>query len=268
MRIARFAFGFAVFALALSSSDTAPGQIFAGGGGTAVYASGGDLVAPGGAGTYIGPYTALRKLTHVQKLADGTIVTHKTTRKEARDSSSRTYFESRASLGEAQGMDMYNVTDPVSRIDISWDSNSKIVHVTHMQELTQIPQVQPPQPPAISSTAPAPVSETPVQPKPYQFSQEIEKLGTKTINGIEAEGERSTRIIPAGSEGNDRPIYVIEETWISTELKMLVMSIVDDPRSWTTTMELTDFERGEPDPLLFKAPEGYMIKEEFPNRSN
>jgi hypothetical protein len=268
MRTARFAFSLAVLALAFSSSYAAHGQIFAGGGGGAVYASGGDLVAPGGSGTYRGPYTAVRKLTHVQKLADGTTVTHETTRKEARDSSGRTYFESRDGLGEAQGMDMYNVTDPVSRIYISWVSNLKVVHVTHMQEPTQIPQVQLPQPPPISSAAPPPVSQRPAQPMPVQPRQEIEKLGTKTINGFEAEGTRRTRIIPAGSEGNDRPIAVTSETWISPEFKMLVMSIDDDPRSWTTTMDLTDFERGEPDPALFQVPEGYTVKEEFPNQPN
>jgi len=31
---------------------------------------------------------------------------------------------------------------------------------------------------------------------------------------------------------------------------------------------LTDFERGEPDPALFQVPEGYAVKEEFPNQSN
>jgi hypothetical protein len=267
MRTARFAFSLALFALVFSLTHAAHGQVFAGGGGSAVYASGGDLVAPQGSGTYSGPYTAVRKLTHVQKLADGTTVTHETIRKEARDSSGRTYFESRAGLGEAQGMDMYNVTDPVSRIYISWNSNLKVVHVTHMPEPTQSPQVQPPQPSPISSAAP-PVSQEPVQPMPDQPRQEIEKLGTKTINGIEAEGTRRTRIIPAGSEGNDRPIAVTSETWISPELKMLVMSIDNDPRSWTTTMELTDFELGEPDPALFQVPEGYTVKEEFPSQPN
>ncbi len=268
MRTARFAFSLAVFALVFSSSYAAHGQIFAGGGGAGVFESGVNVVAPGGSGTYSGPYTAARKLTHVQKLADGTTVTHETTRKEARDSSGRTYFESRAGLGEAQGLDTFNISDPVSRVYISWGSNLKVVYVTHMQEPTQTPRVKTPQPPPIPSPAPPPVSQMPVQPMPDQPRQEIEKLGTRTINGIEAEGSRRTRIIPVGSEGNDRPIAVTSETWISPELKILVMSIDDDPRSWTTTMELTDFERGEPDPTLFQVPEGYTVKEDFPSQPN
>jgi hypothetical protein len=268
MRTARFPFSPAVFALVLSSFFAAHGQISAGGGGGAVFESGGDVVAPGGSGAYSGPYTAVRKITHVQKLADGTTVIHETIRKEARDSSGRTYFESRAGLGEAQGMDTFSVTDPVSRIYISWNSNLKVVYVTHMQEPAQMPQVQPPQPPPISSATPPAVIQRPVQPMPDQPRQEIEKLGTRFINGIEAEGTRRTRIIPVGSEGNDRPIAVTSETWISPQLKMMVMSIDEDPRSWTTTMELTDFERGEPDPTLFQVPEAYTVKEEFPNQPN
>jgi hypothetical protein len=264
MRTARFPFSPAVFALVLSSSFAAHGQISAGSRGSAVFESGGgDVVAPGGAGTYSGPYTADRKITHIQELADGTTVTHETTRKEARDSSGRTYFESRAGLGEAQGMDTFSVTDPVSRIYLSWNFNLKVVYVTHMQEPAQMPQVQPP---PISSATPSAVIQRPVQPMRDQPRQEIEKLGTRFINGIEAEGTRRTRLIPVGSEGNDRPIAVTSETWISPQLKMMVMSIDADPRSWTTTMELTDFELGEPDPTLFQVPEAYTVKEEFPNQ--
>lgn len=267
MRTARFASSLSSFALVFFLTHAAHGQIFAGGGGSAVYASGGDLLAPGGSGNYRGPYTAVRKVTHVQKLADGTTVIHETIRKEARDSSGRTYFESRAGLGESQVMDMHNVTDPMSHIYISWDSNSKVVYVTHMKGTTQISQVQANQPSPISSSAP-PVSQRSVRPMPDQPVQEVEKLGTKIINGVEAEGTRWTRIIPAGSEGNDRPIAVTSENWISPEFKMLVLSIYDDPRSWTTTMELTNFERGEPDPALFQLPAGYTVKEEFPGHPN
>lgn len=46
------------------------------------------------------------------------------------------------------------------------------------------------------------------------------------------------------------------------------MSVVEDPRSWTTTMELTDVERGEPHPTLFQVPKGYTVKEEIPNQPN
>jgi hypothetical protein len=266
MRTARIAFNPVVFTLVLSSPFAAHGQLSAGGGDGGAFESG-DVVAPGGSGTYSGPYTAARKLTHVQKLADGTTVTHETTRKEARDSSGRTYFESRAGLGEAEGLDTFYVSDPVSRVYISWGSNSKVVYVTHMQEPTQIPQVKTSQLPPTPSPA-SPANQRPAQPMPDQSRQEIEKLGTRTINGIEAEGTRRTRIIPVGSEGNDRPIAVTSETWISPELKILVRSIFEDPRTWTTTMELTDFERGEPDPTLFQVPEGYTVKEEFQNQPN
>jgi hypothetical protein len=33
-------------------------------------------------------------------------------------------------------------------------------------------------------------------------------------------------------------------------------------------MELTDIERGEPDPALFRPPEGYTVKDQYPNQKN
>ena len=95
---------------------------------------------------------------------------------------------------------------------------------------------------------------------------EVEDLGMKTINGVEAKGTRTTRVISAGREGNDQPLTVIHETWFSTALGIPVMSINDDPRVGTSTMELTDIERGEPDPALFQVPEGYTVKERTPGQ--
>ncbi|MGA3034941.1 MAG: hypothetical protein ABSD70_16775 [Terracidiphilus sp.] len=65
MRKAPLAFSLAVFALVFSSSHAAHGQIFAAGGGAGAFESGVNVVAPGGSGTYGGPYAAVRKLTQV-----------------------------------------------------------------------------------------------------------------------------------------------------------------------------------------------------------
>jgi hypothetical protein len=88
------------------------------------------------------------------------------------------------------------------------------------------------------------------------------------MNGVEAKGTRTTRVIPAGREGNDQPITVVHENWISPELRITVMSINDDPRTGTSTMELTDIERGEPDAGLFQVPEGYTVKDRTPEQPN
>jgi hypothetical protein len=82
-------------------------------------------------------------------------------------------------------------------------------------------------------------------------------LPPDNIAGLDAEGTRTTQVIPAGNEGNDRDITVISETWTSPELKIAVRQMTNDPRTGTVTIEITSIDRSEPDPGLFKPPEGY-----------
>ena len=96
----------------------------------------------------------------------------------------------------------------------------------------------------------------------------MEDLGARTINGIDAKGRRTTETFPAGSFGNDQPLTVSHEVWMSPELGLPVLQIDDDPRTGVRTTELTEIERGEPDPALFQPPEGYTIKDQYPNQRN
>jgi hypothetical protein len=89
-----------------------------------------------------------------------------------------------------------------------------------------------------------------------------EDLGVKDFHGVSAKGLRTTRTIPAGEEGNDQPLVVITETWMSKELGGVVMAVRDDPRSGRTVTEYEDITRGEPDPSLFAVPAGYTVQEQ------
>lgn len=80
-------------------------------------------------------------------------------------------------------------------------------------------------------------------------------LGTQMINGVLCRGTRVTLTIPALDRKND--IHVFRERWYSDDLQALVESIDDDPRFGMSTYELKEIKRGEPDPSLFKLPEGY-----------
>ena len=91
-----------------------------------------------------------------------------------------------------------------------------------------------------------------------------EKLGAKPIAGVYAEGTRTTTTYPVGYFGNDQPLVVVMERWMSPDLRMEVMSTTDDPRTGVRTVELTDIERGEPDAGLFQVPAGYTVKEQNP----
>jgi hypothetical protein len=61
-----------------------------------------------------------------------------------------------------------------------------------------------------------------------------ESLGTQSISGVNAEGTRITRTIPAGQIGNDKPIQIVFERWYSPDLQMVVKSTRSDPRFGTT----------------------------------
>jgi hypothetical protein len=66
-------------------------------------------------------------------------------------------------------------------------------------------------------------------------------------------------VVPAGSIDNDRDFTVTSETWVSPELKMTVRQLTSDPRTGTVTTELSNIDRSEPDPALFKPPAGYKM---------
>lgn len=86
-----------------------------------------------------------------------------------------------------------------------------------------------------------------------------ESLGRKTIEGVDAEGSRSTVVIPTGQIGNEQPITILYERWYSPELKVLVMSRQSDPRFGETTYRLTNLVRAEPAPELFRVPPDYEV---------
>jgi hypothetical protein len=91
-----------------------------------------------------------------------------------------------------------------------------------------------------------------------------ESLGTQSISGVNAEGTRITRTIPAGQIGNDKPIQIVFERWYSPDLQMVVKSTRSDPRFGTTTYALTNVQRAEPAAALFTVPADYTVKEGGP----
>lgn len=87
-----------------------------------------------------------------------------------------------------------------------------------------------------------------------------EPLGKRTIDGVLAEGTKTTSEIPTGQIGNDRPITVVTETWHSPELRTVVLSQTTDPMNGDTSYRLTNMNRAEPPPSLFQVPPDYTLK--------
>jgi hypothetical protein len=86
-----------------------------------------------------------------------------------------------------------------------------------------------------------------------------ESLGTRTIEGVSAEGTRLTTTIPAGQIGNLNPIQLVTERWFSKQLQMAVLITRRDPRSGETVYRLTNIVRAEPPPDLFTVPSDYRV---------
>ena len=99
--------------------------------------------------------------------------------------------------------------------------------------------------------------------KTQKDSNDVKKedLGKQDIEGVVAEGTRTTVTIPAGEIGNERPIEIVSERWYSPELQLVVMTRHSDPRTGETTYKLTNINRTEPAKSLFEVPSDYTIKE-------
>jgi hypothetical protein len=88
-----------------------------------------------------------------------------------------------------------------------------------------------------------------------------ESLGRQIIEGVEAEGTRTTFTIPAGEIGNERPIEIISERWYSPELQVVILTKHNDPRTGENIYRLVNLIRSEPARSLFELPADYTIKD-------
>jgi hypothetical protein len=216
------------------------------------------------------PFTATIKTTFDQRLADGNAIHRVTRTHQARDSAGRTRQETAEGCelgpdGETREALDVNVNDPTAKTSMTWhvgrDEFPSVVHVFHFANLT--PPARP------SASDPYDVAQrlkmlqaAKARALQLQKEQVVEKLGTRDFNGVSAQGTRTTRTLPAGEEGNDLPLVLIKETWMSNEFGVVLMSINDDPRRGRLVTEYEELDRGEPDPSLFTPPADYKVVEQ------
>ena len=252
---------FAFSALAQDSIETSSsGRVFSG---SAHFGSAPPVNSP----VMGAPYSGEIVTGTVQTLADGTHITHTMLpTKVYRDSYGRTRTERSLFRGAVERAHkapdapvIIQIVDPVAQVRFTMDTQTKIAH---RQPLTPAVRRRPTLRPAASARR------TPAQAAPDEIHPETttEKLEPQTIEGILAEGIRRSTTWPEGSQGNDRPITIIEETWRSPELKVSMLVKNNDPRSGEHTEKLINVSRAEPDASLFQPPADYTIvdeKEEF-----
>jgi hypothetical protein len=145
---------------------------------------------------------------------------------------------------------LVQLSDPVRRMDAQILPQAKVARVTFWTD--PIPQTPANQRQVAEFRAKALAAQRARPDWP-----QVEDLGEKTIMGVRAIGKRSTYTIPAGAEGNDKPIAIVTEIWFSPELKFVLARTQDDPRKDKVTMVTTELKRDEPDAALFKIPADY-----------
>ena len=88
-----------------------------------------------------------------------------------------------------------------------------------------------------------------------------ESLSRQTIEGVPADGTRTTMTIAAGQMGNEQPIQIVTERWYSPDLQMVVLSKRTDPRMGETVTRLANISRVEPPSSLFEPPADYKMSD-------
>jgi hypothetical protein len=79
----------------------------------------------------------------------------------------------------------------------------------------------------------------------------------------------STRVeytLPVGQIGNEQPITVTSEEWVSDELGVVISSTQHDPMIGDTQFHLDQIARAEPDPSQFAVPTDYTVVTVTPNK--
>jgi len=205
------------------------------------------------------PYSAQAITDRMQTLPDGNTIHTTTTANVYRDSQGRTRREQEiGAIGPwaAQGAPrkVIIITDPVGGSIYTLNADT--------QQARQMPFRA--HPGAWNRTEAA--GQTARQ-RPENPNIKTETLGTQTIAEVTAQGTRITRTIPAGQIGNQSPIVITIERWYSPELQTDVMRKEVNPQFGTTTFQLANIVRAEPDASLFQVPPSYTIKSGRPSTS-
>jgi hypothetical protein len=221
------------------------------------------------------PYSATQISERIQTLADGTRITQPVRKGLMyRDSAGRTRNEMPFPVPMRAGPPppvRISIFDPVAGFRYEFNSANKVAQKFAMPAAR--PAIAQPASPA-ASTPPAagliiagtgkltaPVTTTQNGAAVNTPKTTSESLGSQLIEGVTAEGTRTTTTWAVGSVGNDREIDAISETWFSKQLGVAVLTKNSDPRFGHSITKLTNISLVEPDPALFMPPADYDIKD-------
>lgn len=213
------------------------------------------------------PYEAQAVTETKRTLADGSHITQSSTATVARDNDGRTV----RSQTFGNSPTVTTIYDPVARTRTDYASDSRVANVLTLPAQGSLPSgVAIAQVARFSGSVVGPAGsggdvffmqgQLVASQMSNKANSATESLGTKTIEGIDVVGTRTTTTIPAGAMGNDEELTITHETWYSPELKLDVLSTQNDPRFGQMTYSLTNIQRNEPEAALFQVPADYKIE--------
>lgn len=205
------------------------------------------------------PFSAQSNSETTQTLQDGTVI-HRTSQGALyRDGEGRLRHEATLSgigpLAAAGGAHtLVMIADPVAGVHYMLNADKKVAHKMNLPGKGK----------DVGNSDGASAFQQEMHARKLQDEAsgalKTESLGTQMVNGVNAEGTRTTHTIAAGEIGNDKPILVVSERWYSPDLQTVVKSTRTDPRFGTSTYVLTSIQKGEPAATLFAVPSEYTIK--------
>jgi hypothetical protein len=225
------------------------------------------------------PYSAEAVNEAIQTLADGNRIVQRTSAMQYRDSDGRERREETSAMGVIFITDPVagarytlhpetrtaekGATGPTERIftttgggNVFYYASERGVAVKGTGEASPLSvvirgtQVDVAQPPAIATVGRLATGGN---------EAKTEMLGYMYIEGVQAQGTRTTTTIPAGDIGNDRPINIVDERWYSPDLQITIMTKHSDPRTGETNFTLKNINRSNPPPTLFEVPSDYTV---------
>jgi|SRR5579862_9708728 len=213
------------------------------------------------------PYSADAVTETTQTLADGNRIVRRTSSKQYRDSEGRERRE------ETSAMGAIFITDPVAKLSYTLHPETQTAEKSAPRSADTLFILKGN---GVGTPFSYSISPPGVELKTFEFSYSLQTrteapqpqgqslrtiLPAMMIEGVQAQGSRTTTTIPAGQVGNERPIDVVEERWYSPDLQMTVMTKHSDPREGETVYKLTNIQRIEQVRSLFEIPNGYIVKE-------
>ena len=213
------------------------------------------------------PYSADATTETTQVLSDGNRIVHKETARIYRDSMGRTRRDLAVNAigpwSSGAAMQMASISDPVAGVH----------YMLNVQEKKAFKM-----PPLTSAEGHAGMKGDKVffstggmaaAGPPMTFVEKDGGIGNRTevslgsqeIEGVQAQGTRTTETIPAGKIGNEKPLVITNERWYSPDLQVDVLVKHNDPRTGEVVYQLTSISRVEPDASLFQVPADYTVQE-------